>query len=104
MAKDKLQWITISSEQAILMSICLQSMVNELLLKKSGVRRKTVTSGKQNNWNYIKRDGSSQVISVSQSSSGSELSSSIQNVRIFICTCQTFFFSCQNLRFKTVEK
>ncbi|KAK6618108.1 hypothetical protein RUM44_002551 [Polyplax serrata] len=77
MAKDKLQWITISSEQAILMSICLQSMVDELLLKKSGVRRKTIAPVKSNNWSYIKRDGSSQTIkSVSQFGSGSELSSS----------------------------
>lgn len=83
MAKDKLQWITISSEQAILMSICLQSMVDELLLKKSGVRRKTIAPVKSNNWSYIKRDGSSQTIkSVSQFGSGSELSSSSgQNVR-----------------------
>lgn len=41
-AKDKLMWITISSEQAILMSICLQSMVDELLLKKNGIKRKMV--------------------------------------------------------------
>ena len=34
--KNKLQWITISSEQAILMSVCLQSMIDELLLKKKG--------------------------------------------------------------------
>nr|CAD7395488.1 unnamed protein product [Timema cristinae] len=40
MSKDKLQWITIASEQAILMSICLQSMVDELLLKKTGIKRK----------------------------------------------------------------
>ena len=36
MAKDQLQWITISSEQAILMSVCLQSMIDELLLKTVG--------------------------------------------------------------------
>lgn len=31
MARDKLQWITIISDQAVLMSMCLQSMVEELL-------------------------------------------------------------------------
>lgn len=31
MARDKLQWITIVSDQAVLMSMCLQSMVEELL-------------------------------------------------------------------------
>ena len=44
MSKDKLQWITISSEQAILMSVCLQAMVDELLLKKTGMKRKQVCS------------------------------------------------------------
>jgi len=42
MTKDRLQWITISSQQAILMSVCLQSMVDELLLKKNGSKRRTV--------------------------------------------------------------
>uniref|UniRef100_A0A8C5MXV5 Sorting nexin-17 n=1 Tax=Leptobrachium leishanense TaxID=445787 RepID=A0A8C5MXV5_9ANUR len=36
MSKDRLQWITISSPQAIMMSISLQSMVDELMVKKSG--------------------------------------------------------------------
>jgi sorting nexin-17 len=44
MSKDKLQWITIASEQAILMSVCLQAMVDELLLKKTGMKRKQVRS------------------------------------------------------------
>lgn len=43
MSKDKLQWITIASEQAILMSVCLQAMVDELLLKKTGMKRKQVS-------------------------------------------------------------
>lgn len=34
MAKNSLQWITISSEQAMLMSVCLQSIVDELLCQK----------------------------------------------------------------------
>uniref|UniRef100_A0AAZ3PRY0 Sorting nexin-17 n=1 Tax=Oncorhynchus tshawytscha TaxID=74940 RepID=A0AAZ3PRY0_ONCTS len=36
MSKDRLQWVTITSRQAIMMSICLQSMVDELMVKKSG--------------------------------------------------------------------
>jgi hypothetical protein len=44
MSKDKLQWITIASEQAILMSVSLQAMVDELLLKKTGMKRKQVCS------------------------------------------------------------
>jgi sorting nexin-17 len=44
MSKDKLQWITIASEQAILMSVSLQAVVDELLLKKTGMTRKQVCS------------------------------------------------------------
>ncbi|XP_075606270.1 sorting nexin-17 isoform X3 [Balearica regulorum gibbericeps] len=36
MTKDRLQWVTITSPQAIMLSICLQSMVDELMVKKSG--------------------------------------------------------------------
>ncbi|XP_069743301.1 sorting nexin-17 isoform X2 [Narcine bancroftii] len=36
MSKDRLQWVTISSPQAIMMSISLQAMVDELMVKKSG--------------------------------------------------------------------
>ncbi|XP_050807079.1 sorting nexin-17 [Gopherus flavomarginatus] len=36
MSKDRLQWVTITSPQAIMLSICLQSMVDELMVKKSG--------------------------------------------------------------------
>ena len=35
-AADKLQWITVVSDQAILMSLCLQSMVEELVRLKAG--------------------------------------------------------------------
>ena len=36
MSKDQLQWVTITSPQAIMMSICLQSKVDELMVKQSG--------------------------------------------------------------------
>ncbi|KAG5194990.1 hypothetical protein JEQ12_012279 [Ovis aries] len=35
-SNDQLQWVTITSPQAIMMSICLQSMVDELMVKQSG--------------------------------------------------------------------
>jgi sorting nexin-17 len=60
MVKDHLQWITISSEQAILMSVCLQSMIDELLLKNVGGIKNQVLSGKT--WTYITRDGHSRTI------------------------------------------
>lgn len=61
MSRDKLQWITISSEQANLMSISLQSVVDELLLKKDGRKTKEAVPYK-GIWTYMKRDGSSQLI------------------------------------------
>ncbi|XP_068135893.1 sorting nexin-17 isoform X1 [Hyperolius riggenbachi] len=45
--KDRLQWITISSAQAIMMSICLQSMVDELMVKKSGGTIKKMSRKRQ---------------------------------------------------------
>uniref|UniRef100_A0A1B6DZE8 PX domain-containing protein n=1 Tax=Clastoptera arizonana TaxID=38151 RepID=A0A1B6DZE8_9HEMI len=69
-AKDKLQWISIFSNQAILMSVCLQSMVDELLLKKTGLDIKQPNSlNKNETFSYMKRDGSSHQICLSQSNS-----------------------------------
>lgn len=76
-AKDKLQWISIFSEQAILMSVSLQSMVDELLLKKAGARIKQPGDQVKNgSFSYMKRDGSSQQICLSQSNSSDCLASS----------------------------
>ncbi|KAF6211282.1 hypothetical protein GE061_014399 [Apolygus lucorum] len=75
-AKDNLQWITITSEQAILMAVCLQSIVDELLLKKSGGNYKQPCDYHNGNFNYMKRDGSSQIICLSRSSSSDTFSSS----------------------------
>ena len=40
MPSGELQWVTIVSSQAILMSLCLQSMVEELLRIRNGVQIK----------------------------------------------------------------
>ncbi|XP_071941803.1 sorting nexin-17-like [Antedon mediterranea] len=40
MAKDSLKWITIKTEDAILMSLCLQGMVDELIMCKKGLKMK----------------------------------------------------------------
>ncbi|KAL5015073.1 hypothetical protein ScPMuIL_009343 [Solemya velum] len=50
MAKDTLKWITVTSDQAILISMCLQSMVDELLLKKQGGKFKRATGNLKNNF------------------------------------------------------
>ncbi|XP_050314445.1 sorting nexin-17 [Anthonomus grandis grandis] len=62
MSKDKLQWITISSDQAILMSVCLQSMVDEILMRKNAYKKKNLQKSTEE-WTYMKRDGSCQIIS-----------------------------------------
>lgn len=79
LAKNKLQWITIQSQQAILMSNLLQSIIDELVLKKThedesmrGVRNVNGSS-----FCYMKRDGSSQITSPSISST--ELDSNSSN-------------------------
>ncbi|XP_014228366.1 sorting nexin-17 [Trichogramma pretiosum] len=54
-AKDKLQWITITSDQAILLSVCLQSMIDELLLKTvGGIKTQDVA---KKTWTYVTREG-----------------------------------------------
>ncbi|XP_014214443.1 sorting nexin-17 [Copidosoma floridanum] len=60
MSKDQLQWITISSNQAILMSVCLQSMIDELLLKNIGGVKCQESTGKT--WAYMTRDGNTRTI------------------------------------------
>lgn len=58
-AKNELQWITIISEQAILMSVCLQAMIDELLQKCVVGSRIQEEPGKS--WTYITRDGHSRI-------------------------------------------
>nr|XP_061806891.1 sorting nexin-17-like isoform X2 [Nerophis lumbriciformis] len=48
MSKDRLRWVTITSQQAIMMSICLQSMVDELMVKKSGGSIKKMSKKRHN--------------------------------------------------------
>ena len=63
-AKEALQWITVTSEQAVCMSMCLQGMVDQLMQKRetgsakwierrSGVVKKNFNAGF-----YMRRDGS----------------------------------------------
>ncbi|XP_059488165.1 sorting nexin-17 isoform X2 [Neocloeon triangulifer] len=54
MAKDRLQWITVVSEQAILMSACLQAMVAELLAKKGSP---STPKAPNRPWSFMRRDG-----------------------------------------------
>ncbi|XP_037915888.1 sorting nexin-17 isoform X2 [Hermetia illucens] len=76
MTKNCLKWITISSEQAMLMSVCLQGMVDELLNQKDGneyfnakIQCTNVTP-----LSYIRRDGGVNH-RISESSSSDTISS-----------------------------
>ncbi|XP_066565315.1 sorting nexin-17 isoform X2 [Amia ocellicauda] len=60
MSKDRLQWVTITSPQAIMMSICLQSMVDELMVKKSGGSIKKMLKKRHNG--SIRRSDSQQAV------------------------------------------
>ncbi|KAM4694069.1 sorting nexin-17 [Discoglossus pictus] len=60
MSKERLQWITISSPQAIMMSICLQSMVDELMVKKSGGSIKKMLRKRQSS--LVRRSDSQQAV------------------------------------------
>lgn len=77
MAKNSLQWVTITSEQAMLMSVCLQSMVDELLSQKDGpgLCGGPLNGGARSEplLAYIRRDG--KLRRVSESSSTDTISS-----------------------------
>ncbi|XP_015124106.1 sorting nexin-17 [Diachasma alloeum] len=58
-ARNQLQWITIVSEQAILMSVSLQGMIDELLRKGDEGRGE---GGGGKSWSYVMRDGVSKIM------------------------------------------
>lgn len=57
---NKLQWITISSNQAILMSVCLQSMIDELVLKSTNDNKQEPESN--DSWVHIKKDEQNRIV------------------------------------------
>lgn len=76
MSKNCLKWITISSEQAMLMSVCLQGMVDELLNQKDGndYNNMKIPCTNYAPLSYIRRDGRTNS-RISDSSSSDTLSS-----------------------------
>ncbi|XP_053680011.1 sorting nexin-17 [Anopheles nili] len=70
MAKNQLKWITIYSEQSMLMSVCLQSIVDELLNQKNGSDPAHLQSPQHAEYaplSYIRRDGSNHCMTDSSS-------------------------------------
>ncbi|CRK86367.1 CLUMA_CG000078, isoform A [Clunio marinus] len=61
MAKNCLKWIKLVTEQAMLISVCLQSMVDELLNQKNGydINNINTTLALDQQLDYIKRDDNS---------------------------------------------
>ncbi|CAH2050660.1 unnamed protein product, partial [Iphiclides podalirius] len=66
-SKDHLEWITLRTEHAIFISVCLQSIVDELMRQKSGSGPASPRY-KRGGLTYLRRDGSSQLITSSSSS------------------------------------
>lgn len=65
MPSGELQWVTIVSSQAILMSLCLQSMVEELLRIRNGVKiKKAGEKSCTTQFLFKKKDGSEMSIPI----------------------------------------
>ncbi|XP_013197159.2 sorting nexin-17 isoform X2 [Amyelois transitella] len=66
-SKDNLKWITLKTEHATFISVCLQSIVDELMRQKNG-SGPTSPRSKRGSVTFLRRDGSSQLITPSSSS------------------------------------
>ena len=65
MSTGELQWVTIVSSQAILMSFCLQSIVEELLRMRNGVPiKKAGEKSCTTQFSFKKKDGSEMTIPI----------------------------------------
>ncbi|XP_045116632.1 sorting nexin-17-like [Portunus trituberculatus] len=60
MSREEMRWVRVNSPQAVLMSLCLQGMVNELLSHKRGRKVRTPNERvRKGSLSYVRRDGSS---------------------------------------------
>ncbi|CAH2258440.1 jg4181 [Pararge aegeria aegeria] len=67
LSKDNLVWVTLRTEHAIFISVCLQSIVDELMRQKNG-EGPTSPRCKRASLAYLRRDGSTHLITPSSSS------------------------------------
>ncbi|XP_075974959.1 sorting nexin 17 [Anticarsia gemmatalis] len=67
-SKDNLKWITLRTEHATFISVCLQSIVDELMRQKEGSGPASPQYSKRGSFTFVRRDGSSQLITPSSSS------------------------------------
>jgi len=56
-ANDKLEWFSIVSEQAVLMAVCLQEMVTDMIVKQQPSVPSRTGAGLFGNSVYVRRDG-----------------------------------------------
>ena len=104
--KDNLKWITVTSEQAIFISICLRGMVEELLMKRKGLRISeawdSLKSKKGEFWSYLKRDGTSKQFILSKPSNqffSNSNHKSFEKVNSYhtVYLFNFYFFHCLNI-------
>ncbi|GBP11074.1 Sorting nexin-17 [Eumeta japonica] len=70
-SKDNLKWITLRTEHATFISVCLQSIVDELMRQKqalSGGECEVRSGSVRGNITYLRRDGSTHLVTPSSSS------------------------------------
>ncbi|XP_037969113.2 sorting nexin-17 [Plutella xylostella] len=67
--RERLQWITLRTEHATFISVCLQSIVEELMRQKGGLGPAAAAGGvHRGSLTYVRRDGSSHLVTPSSSS------------------------------------
>lgn len=67
-SKDNLKWITLRTEHATFISVCLQSIVDELMRQKDYKSPASPHYTKAGSFTFVRRDGSSQLVTPSSSS------------------------------------
>lgn len=112
--KGSLKWITIHSSQAVLISICLQNMVEEMLVKREGKRFRSeglslryntspnysnmpaiglsdsATLNENRGWNYLRKDGSNVNSSALREQQNDANQSKSENVIIALCLMRPY--------------
>ena len=90
MGRENLRWIVVDSDQSVLMSMCLQSIVKELLLKRKGMSLgsnsllsssssaslTSSVSSKNSSWSFLRKESRSQE-TLSNCSSQESIASSL---------------------------
>lgn len=75
MSKNYLKWIQIRSDKAMMMTVCLQSLVNELLNQKSDSNNGQSTIKADTRISFLKRDETNQFRPMTTETTGTPLPS-----------------------------